>query len=110
MELKEKYEQVRDYDEVLLEIQENAKKVYSVSDFTNPLIVVGTFEIYKIVVRATYSYSSLKFFYDGGYVSDGSHFCNSGFTTMQEVINYGIFNAKKSFREFYEKNPSFIED
>jgi hypothetical protein len=110
MELKEKYEQIRDYDEVLLEIQENAKKVYSVSDFTNPLIVVGTFELYKIVVRATYSYSSLKFFYDGGYVSDGSHFRKSGFITMQEVINFGIFSAKASLQDFYEKNPSFIED
>jgi hypothetical protein len=29
---------------------------------------------------------------------------------MQEVINFGIFSAKASLQDFYEKNPSFIED
>ncbi len=76
------------------------------------LLVVGTYGIYDIVVRATMQlvpdYKEIKFVeawdFDGGYNCGGSCNRRGGFTSVQDVIDFGIMAAKERYAEFDERD------
>jgi len=87
--------------------QEKASGMHRMHDLPD-LLKVGTYGIYDIVVRATMreipDYKAMKFIeawqFDGGIECGGSCNRRGGFSSVQEVIDFGLSAAISSYADF----------